>query len=274
MSLNKVVTNSFIALLGSVMLYDCFNAVPHWIYIVIIVLYLILHIAGSIILSMRFFLPVRYKGDSQSTSIAITFDDGPFAGKTEKILEILNRHRAHATFFCIGNRVDQHPALVKRIHDEGHLLGNHSYWHGKTFDLQSSTKIEQELIDTDSALKKAAGVTPRFFRPPYGVTNPMVADAVKLRGYETIGWSVRSFDTMSNDSNALLKRVTKSLKGGDIILFHDHCDVTIEILPALLEYIHKLGLKIVRADQLLNEPGYVEENHLLQGAKNHVRIKI
>jgi peptidoglycan-N-acetylglucosamine deacetylase len=264
MSLNKVVTYSFIALLASVMLYDWFSAVPHWIYIVLIIIYLILHIAGSIILSMRFFLPVKYKAASKSNAVAITFDDGPVPGRTEKILEILNRHRAHATFFCIGNRVDEHPALVKRIYDEGHLLGNHSYWHGKTFDLQSSTKIEKELMDTDSALKKAVGVTPRFFRPPYGVTNPMVADAVRQRGYETIGWSIRSFDTMSQDSNALMKRVTKSLKGGDMILFHDYCDVTIEILPALLDHISKLGLKIVRADELLNERGYVEEISLAQ----------
>ena len=92
----------------------------------------------------------------------------------------------------------------------------------------------------------------------------MVAKAVKQRGYETIGWSVRSFDTVIHDSSALMKRLTKSLKAGDIILFHDYCDVTIEILPALLDHIKKLGLKIVRADELLNEKGYVEESYLQQ----------
>lgn len=259
MSLNKIVTFSFIVLLGSAILYDWYNDFPFWIYIIVILSYLIIHIAGSVILSMRFFLPVKYKGKPESNAIAITFDDGPVPGKTEKILEILNRHQVQATFFCIGHRIDDHPALVKRIYNEGHLLANHSYWHGKTFDLQASAKIEKELLDTDVAMKKAIGLTPRFFRPPYGVTNPMVASAVKQRGYETIGWSVRSFDTIIHDSGALMKRVTKSLKGGDMILFHDYCDVTIEILPALLDHIAKLGLKIVRADELLNEKAYVEE---------------
>ncbi len=237
---------------------------PFWIYIILILSYLIIHIAGSIFLSMQFFLPAKFKGRAESNAIAITFDDGPVPGKTEKILEILSQHKIHASFFCIGNRVDDHPALVKRIYNEGHLLANHSYWHGKTFDLQSSLKIEKELMDTDVALKKTIGLTPRFFRPPYGVTNPMVARAVKKRGYETIGWSVRSFDTIIHDSSALMKRVTKSLKAGDMILFHDYCEVTIEILPALLDHINKLGLKIVRVDELLNERAYVEELGLPQ----------
>jgi peptidoglycan/xylan/chitin deacetylase (PgdA/CDA1 family) len=262
MSLNRIVTFGFIVLLISAMLYDWYNDMPFWIYVVLILSYLIIHIAGSFNLSMRFFLPVKYKGKPESNAIAITFDDGPVPGKTEKILEILSQYKVLATFFCIGNRIDKHPALVKRIYNEGHLLANHTYWHGKTFDLQSSAKIEKELLDTDVALKKAVGLTPRFFRPPYGVTNPMVASAVKQRGYETIGWSVRSFDTITQDSSVLMKRVTKSLKAGDMILFHDYCDVTIEILPALLEHINKLGLKIVRADELLNEKAYVEEYSL------------
>jgi len=251
-------------LLGSAVLYDWYGDLPYWIYLVLILTYLVIHIRGSVVLSMRFFLPVKYKGKLESNAIAITFDDGPVPGNTEKILEILNQYNVHATFFCIGNRVDEHPALTKRIYNEGHLLGNHSYWHGKTFDLQSSTKIEKELADTDLSLKKVVGVTPRFFRPPYGVTNPMVATAVKRGGYETIGWSVRSFDTVIKDSNTLMKRVTKSLKGGDMILLHDYCDVTIAILPALLDHINKLGLKIVRADELLNERAYVEDAILPQ----------
>jgi len=254
-----MVTLGFIALLISAIIYDVYNNMPLWVYIILTLSYLFIYAAGSIILSMKFFLPVKYKGTAESKAIAITFDDGPVPGKTERILEILSRHQARATFFCIGNRVDKHPALVKRMHDEGHLLGNHSYWHGKTFDLQSSAKIEKELSDTDLALKKAVGITPRFFRPPYGVTNPMVATAVKQRKYETIGWSVRSFDTVTPDSKVLMKRITKSLKSGDMILLHDYCDVTISILPALLEHINKLGLKIVRADELLNEKPYVEE---------------
>ncbi|MFZ6009875.1 MAG: polysaccharide deacetylase family protein, partial [Bacteroidota bacterium] len=106
-------------------------------------------------------------------------------------------------------------------------------------------------------IQKNIGFKPRYFRPPYGVTNPMVASAVKSLGYTTIGWSLRSFDTMYENSAALLKRVMSLVKGGDVILFHDYCDSTIEILPTVLMNIKKLGLKIVRVDDLLNEKPYV-----------------
>src|SRR5688572_25374284 len=134
---------------------------------------------GSAVLSAQFFLPVRYHGSEESNSVALTFDDGPIAGKTEEILRILESHSVRAAFFCIGNRVEANPELTKRIHESGHLIGNHSYWHRATFDLQSGATIQDELTNTDNAILKAIGVKPALFRPPYGVTNPMVAWAVK-----------------------------------------------------------------------------------------------
>jgi len=205
---------------------------------------------------MQFFLPVRWKGDEHSNSIAITFDDGPVPGRTEKILDILKSGQVRAAFFCIGSRVADYPALAKRIHDAGHLLGNHSYWHGKTFDLQTSKKIARELTDTDEIIHRTIGVRPNFFRPPYGVTNPMVARAVRKGGYKTIGWTKRSLDTFITSPAALMNRVTKSLKAGDVILFHDNSNTTLEILPDLFDHVEKLGLKIVRLDELLNEKAY------------------
>jgi len=212
---------------------------------------------GSAVLSAQFFLPVRYHGSEESNSVALTFDDGPIAGKTEEILRILESHSVRAAFFCIGNRVEANPELTKRIHESGHLIGNHSYWHRATFDLQSGATIQDELTNTDNAILKAIGVKPALFRPPYGVTNPMVAWAVKKGGYKAIDWSVRSFDTVIKDTDVLMKRITRSLRGGDVILLHDYSDSTLEILPDLLNHIKKVGLKIVRVDQLLNENAYV-----------------
>lgn len=221
----------------------------------VVLAYAIINACGATFLSMEYFIPVRSRGE-QTDVIAITFDDGPVAGKTEKILAILRKHNVRSSFFCIGHRVVENPELTNQIHVEGHLLGNHSFWHGRTFDLQTSGKIAKELADTDDALKKTVGVKPNFFRPPYGVTNPMVSRAVRKRNYTVVGWTVRSFDTMIKDPAKLLKRVTRSLQGGDIVLFHDYSDTMLEILPAFLEHVSGLGLKIVRIDELLNEKAY------------------
>jgi peptidoglycan/xylan/chitin deacetylase (PgdA/CDA1 family) len=175
---------------------------------------------------------------------------------TEKILEVLSAHKVPAAFFCIGNRVNDYPALTKKIHDSGHLIGNHSYWHGALFDLQSPEKIAIELIETDAAIENVIHKKPNFFRPPFGVTNPMVASAVKKRGYKTIGWTVRSFDTVTKNGSVLFERITRSLKGGDVILFHDYSTATLEILPKFLDHVAKAGLKIVRVDELLKEKAY------------------
>jgi len=238
------------------LVYDRTGDLPFWSYGILGLLYLIIQVYGTAVLSAQFFLPVKFKGDTRSNSIALTFDDGPIPGRTEEILEILKSHNVPAAFFCIGNRVTDNPVLTRRIYEAGHLIGNHSYWHRATFDLQSAGKIGKELIDTDQTILKAIGVKPNFFRPPYGVTNPMLAKAVKKGGYTTIGWSVRSFDTVIKDGAFLMNRITKSLKGGDVILLHDYSNTTLEILPALLDHISRHGLKIVRVDRLLNEKAY------------------
>jgi peptidoglycan/xylan/chitin deacetylase (PgdA/CDA1 family) len=200
---------------------------------------------------------VRHSGDRSAGSIALTFDDGPFAGKTERILNILRTHAVPAAFFCIGKRVKENPRIATRIANEGHIMGNHSFGHGIFFDLQSSAAIAAELSATDVLIQEHTGFMPRFFRPPYGVTNPMVASAVKRNGYVTIGWSIRSFDTLTKNSKTLLRKITRSLKSGDVILLHDSSESTIEMLPSLLNEVEKVGLKIVRLDELINEKPYV-----------------
>ncbi|HEY9006244.1 MAG TPA: polysaccharide deacetylase family protein [Ohtaekwangia sp.] len=248
---------AFLVLFFALYLIDAQHGISVAWYILLIVLLVVIHTFGSIYLSMQFFIPTRCKGISDH-AIAITFDDGPIAGMTDKILTILKEHNVKASFFCIGHRVAREPMLAKRLHEEGHLLGNHTYWHKATFDIQSAKTIAKELADTDKAIVKAVGVEPRFFRPPYGVTNPMVASGIKRGGkYTVVGWSVRSFDTVIKDRAKLFERVTKSLKSGDIVLFHDYSESTLDILSDFLHHVSKLGLKVVRVDELLNEKAYV-----------------
>jgi peptidoglycan-N-acetylglucosamine deacetylase len=247
----------FLFLLGILLVADWRGEVSAWHYGALLMMYIGLQVYGSIRLSAAFFLPVLSSSNKSGGSVSLTFDDGPIPGKTDKILDILKEHQVVAGFFCIGSRADEQKLLVERIHEEGHIVGNHSYWHGKTFDLQTPKGIARELEQTDSSISKWIGVKPRFFRPPYGVTNPMVASAVKKGRYVTIGWSVRSFDTVIKDRRKLLSRVTTSVKAGDIIVFHDYSEAMIDILPAVLDHIKKVGLKVVRVDKLLNEKAYV-----------------
>lgn len=227
-----------------------------WYYVIVIVVYIAIQSYGAIFVSAGFFVPIKCKGDRQHRAVTITFDDGPLPLMTAKILTILQEYKVPATFFCIGNRIHKHPDIVARIHAEGHLVGNHTFTHGKFFDLQSTNQMVHELEQTDSEIEKTIGLKPRFFRPPYGVTNPNLAKAIKNGNYVTIGWSVRSLDTISIDEEKLFKRVTRKLQAGDVILFHDYCDITIRILPRVLDHIQKLGLKVVRLDELMNEKAY------------------
>ena len=252
----KMVNVIFLLLIIVLLLVNSLFSISSIAYLVAVVLYLVIVSYGAFVLSAQLFVPVKYKGDVSSGAIAITFDDGPVPGRTEKILEILASYKVSAAFFCIGHRISNDPHLTKRIHDSGHILGNHSFWHKYTFDLQRAGKIEKELIATNKAIEQAIGLRPIFFRPPYGVTNPMVAKAIVRVGFKTIGWSIRSFDTVSRNREVLLKRVTGSLKAGDVILFHDYCAITLDILPDFLDYVFTRGLKIVRVDELLNEKAY------------------
>ncbi len=254
---SRAVNFCFLFVILAVVIADVLGDVSVWSYVIPVLLYVALQVYGSVYLAAGFFLPVRFAGPPTEKVVALSFDDGPLPARTEKILDILKSREVRAAFFCIGHRVKAHPEIVKRIDHEGHLVGNHSYWHGKMFDLQLPGKIADELQQTDIAIQECIGHKPKFFRPPYGVTNPLVASAVNAGHHVTVGWSVRSFDTVIKDKSGLLKRLTSKTKPGDIILFHDYSDTMLEILPAFLDHLAKVGLKIVRLDELLNEKAYV-----------------
>ncbi len=231
--------------------------VPFSFYVALVLIYLIINFWGTIFISSNFFILTKCKAAKVTDSIAITFDDGPVPEHTDQVLSILKEHNVKATFFCIGKNVKEHPALTLQIHQDGHLIGNHSYDHGSFFDLQSSKKMRGELRETNDAINKTIGLLPRFFRPPYGVTNPMLVKAIVRMNFVTVGWSIRSFDTTAKKKEKLLARITQRLRAGDIILLHDRCKITAEILPDLLNYIRSIGLRVEPLDKLLEEQAYV-----------------
>lgn len=224
--------------------------------IVVMLLFVVAKIYGSFFIASNFYLNALCNGDREEKSIAITFDDGPVPGSTDRILKILNEKNVKSTFFCIGKNIASAESLLKQIDADGHLIGNHTFDHGKLFDLLSTKEMAAELGKTNEVISHAINKKPKLFRPPYGVTNPNLAKAVNAGNFQTIGWSVRSFDTVSKDQAALWNSVTKKLKGGDIVLFHDRCEATIELLPRFIDHVSDAGLKIVPLDQLLKVKPY------------------
>ena len=205
---------------------------------------------GSSRISSSFFIETTYRAETTRPVIALTFDDGPVP-TTPLVLDILRKHDVRATFFCIGQRVVDAPAMVQQMDAAGHLVGNHSFTHHYLFDLFSTRRFTAELRDTDTAIAAAMGRTPRLFRPPYGVTTPNLARAIKKAGHVCIGWSVRSMDTMVQDQAKLLRNMLEALQPGAVFLFHDSSATTVGILDEFIAEAQRKGFAVVPLDQLL-----------------------
>jgi len=169
--------------------------------------------------------------ESKLNTILLTFDDGPDPVGTSQILDILREHHVKAIFFCIGSKIQLFPELTRKIAEEGHIVANHTFSHSNFTGFYSVEKIKEELANTENLILEHAKRSFKLFRPPFGVTNPNIAKAVKELGYTVIGWNVRSFDTVSKNKENILNRISRQLKAGDIILLHD----TISITPSVLK---------------------------------------
>ena len=219
-------------------------------------LYFSMLVLGCIFISWNFWFPSVCRGPLDAKRIAISFDDGPAAGKTEKILDILAAEQVPAAFFCIGRNIEGNADLLRRIDAEGHVIGNHSDSHHFWFDLFSTKKMLADLQRMDERCHLAIGKRPRLFRPPYGVTNPNLARAVRSGGYVSMGWSVRSLDTVAKDPDALLNKLAGKIHPGAIFLFHDTVDLTAEVLPRFIRLAKEKGYAFERPDRLTSIEAY------------------
>ena len=223
------------------------------------IVWLVILVLGSIFIRWNFYFFSHSHGDRNSTEIAITFDDGPDEKITPKILSILEKHKIKAAFFCIGNKIEKHPEIIKNIVDKGHILGNHSYNHSFWFDFYSFRRMSEEISKTDDQILKMTGYQPKLFRPPYGVTNPLLRRALKITGHESISWSLRTNDTVKNPVRILL-RISKKLKNGDIVLFHDTIPETPDLIEQFIIECQKSGKRFTRLDGLLKIESYDPSN--------------
>jgi peptidoglycan-N-acetylglucosamine deacetylase len=176
--------------------------------------------------------------------VFLTFDDGPSELYTLQILNTLKHNNINATFFSIGYNAQNNEDLLKQIDANGHIIGNHTNSHKVDFTYSSETKVNNEIEWCSSRIEKIIGKKPKYFRPPYGVTNPNIADSLKKQELKSIGWSIRSLDTKAKEKSKLIERITKRLHPGAIILLHDNRKITSDILQELIDNIQKKGYRI------------------------------
>lgn len=173
-------------------------------------------------------------GPTVERSLYLTFDDGPHPEHTGPLLDLLAEHNAKASFFLIGQQIERHPELARRIADEGHTLGNHSYSHPR-FETLSLDEQFAEIDRTDALLASIDGQARHGFRPPRGVlTLPMLARCIR-QGRKILYWSYDSLDYSRRPVPELLQAIDGSpVRAGEIILMHDDSDHSLKLLAQLI----------------------------------------
>jgi peptidoglycan/xylan/chitin deacetylase (PgdA/CDA1 family) len=252
----KKIILAFCLLLMVILLIDYYYPVGIWWYIGIVIAAAGMLAYGSISIRSGFYCRVICSVDSGDKVIALTFDDGPDEQVTPQVLDLLNRFHIKAAFFCVGSRILKYPALIERMDNDGHIIGNHSFSHHLFFDLFSAKKMEEELVKTEKLVERIVHKKLHLFRPPYGVTNPMLARALRKMNYSVIGWTIKSKDTVIRDEQKIFNRLTGKLGNTGIILFHDTSLHLVPVLDRFIKYAQENEIRIERLDKILQIDAY------------------
>lgn len=194
-----------------------------------------------------------------SRKVALTFDDVPDPRFTPKVLDVLKEKRVHATFFVVGSRTLKNPGILRRIHREGHNVGNHSYNH-PDFSKLSLVRVQEQINRAEGIISGVTGLKPRLIRPPYGEILPKQLEWAKKRGYIVVNWDVDSQDWKQLSANQVFRNVTRSVKPGSVVLMHagggDGQDLTgtVKALPRIIDWLRAHNYEIVTLTELLAIP--------------------
>ena len=191
--------------------------------------------------------------------IALTIDDGPDPEVTPQVLAQLAAANVKATFFCIGWRARQHPALLRTIIAAGHQVENHGDGHSNVFALYGPRRITADLQAGNATFSELTGRRPRFFRPTAGLRNPFLDPVLHRLDMRLASWTRRAYDTRCGNADTVYHRLTDGLDAGDILLLHDgHAarttdgqPVILAMLPRLLATLNERQLKPVTLDAAL-----------------------
>jgi len=162
-----------------------------------------------------------FTGLSRGTKqLALTYDDGPNDPHTLRLLEVLAKHNVRATFFLIGRYAEQRPDIARELARAGHAVGNHTFSHPNLIFV-SAERTRKELADCQQALLEATGERPRLFRPPFGGRRPGTLQVARALGLEPVMWNVTGHDWTAPSADIIVARVSRQIRGGDVILLHD-----------------------------------------------------
>ncbi|MCO4798608.1 MAG: polysaccharide deacetylase family protein [Colwelliaceae bacterium] len=197
------------------------------------------------------------EGKTTSKKVALTFDDGP-SMYTTKIINKLNSYNIKATFFMVGTAIKKHPELVKSIHQQGHLVANHSWDHSNANEHQSIEKYwENQILATNDLLEKITGVVPKLFRPPFGSTTDKKVEKLIEKKMKTVIWSIdtQDWNDDTNTTKNIASLAIKHIHPESIILMHDgggNRQGTVNALDEIIQHYRQLDYQFVTVDEIIN----------------------
>lgn len=193
--------------------------------------------------------------DTSLPFVALTFDDGPHATHTPRLLDILKERNVKATFYVVGTNARRYPEIMRRIVAEGHEIGNHTVTHGNLTKM-SQSQVRKELSAAHEAIVSATGVAPRTMRPPYGaITASQKSWIRKEFGYPTIMWSVDPKDWKKPGPSVVASRLVSGAKPGGILLVHDIHSQSVDAMPSTIDQLQRKGFQFVTVTQLIAMDG-------------------
>jgi peptidoglycan/xylan/chitin deacetylase (PgdA/CDA1 family) len=194
----------------------------------------------------------RYGTRPGERVVALTFDDGPWPGQTNRILHILKQYNVRASFFMLGYLSKRNSALARQVADEGHLVGNHTIGH-RTLTRLTTAAVDDQIERGEVAIAKSTGVTPAWFRPPGGHISAGVWSRVNHANLRVALWDVDPQDWRSPTPNQIAHNVVVNTRPGSIVLLHDgggNRESTIRALPIIIRSLQSRGYKFVTLDEL------------------------
>lgn len=188
--------------------------------------------------------------------VALTFDDGPHPRNTPRLLDMLAKRQIKATFYLIGQNVARYPSLARRIAEEGHEIGNHS-WSHPFMDRLGEASVKSQIDRTTYSIFEATGKAPVTFRPPYGAfTRRQRQLLFKRRKLPTVLWSVDPRDWKRPGARVVADRIIRGSRPGSIVLSHDIHRPTIEAMPYTMDVLRSKGYKFVSVSEMLGWPDW------------------